>query len=90
MNHQTSTITLMNTTEKESKLVRVHITAGAKKENLTEDDGVLKVSVKERAEKNMANRRMCELVAEHFHVSAGAVRIIAGHHHPRKIVSIIT
>jgi len=78
----------MSTTEKQNKLLRVHVTAGAKKETFSEEGGLVTVAVKEKAEKNMANVRVRELIAEHYHIPLGAVKIITGHHFPKKIVSV--
>lgn len=46
------------------------------------------VSVKEKAERNMANKRVLELVAENFKVPVSKVRIVNGHHHPSKLLVI--
>lgn len=46
------------------------------------------IFVKEKAERNMANARVIELVARHFKVSKLKVRIINGHHHPSKLIVI--
>ena len=40
------------------------------------------------AERNLANTRVIELVAEYFDISVRKVRIISGHHHPTKIFSV--
>ena len=49
---------------------------------------ILDISVKEKAERNMANTRVLELVAEHFKIPKNKVRIITGHHHPSKLMVI--
>jgi uncharacterized protein YggU (UPF0235/DUF167 family) len=69
--------------------IHVAVTAGAKKESLKKKskDHFL-ISVKEKAERNMANARVLELVAEHFKISKGKVRIINGHKHPSKLIII--
>lgn len=69
--------------------IKVRVSAGAKKELLTKvaDDSFL-VSVKEPAEQNLANKRVLDIIAEHFGVSARAIRIVSGHHSPGKILSI--
>ena len=48
----------------------------------------VEVAVKEKAERNLANRRVIELVAKHLKVPAGKIRIISGHHSPSKMLSI--
>jgi len=71
--------------------VKVTVVVHAKKEKIvSEKDGTLMIMVKEKGERNMANRRVRELVAEHFNVSSKAVRIVAGVHAPKKRVTIIT
>lgn len=69
--------------------IRVRVAAGAKKESFEQvsEDSFL-VSVKEPAEQNLANRRVLELVAEHFGASPRQIRIISGHHSPGKILSV--
>ena len=46
------------------------------------------ISVREAAERNLANGRVLELVARHFKLPVGKVRIISGHHSPSKILSV--
>ena len=69
--------------------IKVRVTAGAKKESFEKvSDDHFVVSVKEPAEQNRANKRVIELVALHFGVPTGKVRLISGHHSPSKIVDI--
>ncbi len=69
--------------------VKIHVTVDAKKElvNKVKDD-LLEISVREPAERNLANSRVKELVASYFKIPAGKVKIVSGHHHPHKIFSI--
>lgn len=46
------------------------------------------IAVKEPAERNLANIRMREMVAEHYHVPVAAVRIVSGHHSRSKLVAV--
>jgi uncharacterized protein YggU (UPF0235/DUF167 family) len=46
------------------------------------------IFVKEKAERNMANARVIELLAKHFKVSKLKIRIINGHHHPSKLMVV--
>ena len=69
--------------------IHMKVTPGAKKESfnmLDETHGV--ICVKEPAEQNRANKRLCEILAEHYRVSPKAVRIINGHHNRTKLISI--
>ena len=69
--------------------IHVKVTAGAGKESfkkIKEDHFIM--SVKEKAENNLANKRVLELVAECFKVSLNKVRIVNGHHHPSKLLIV--
>jgi len=69
--------------------IKVHVVAGAKKEQFVEKSANLfLVSIKEPAERNLANKRVLELVAGHFEVPVSRIRIINGHHHPSKLLSV--
>lgn len=69
--------------------IHVKVTAGIKKEKIL----VLKkdhfaISVREVAERNMANKRVVSIIADYFKVEPAQVKIISGHHSPSKILSI--
>ena len=69
--------------------VKVHANPGAKKESVTkENESVYQISVKEPAERNLANGRIRELLCQEFGLEKGRVRMISGHHSPNKIFSI--
>lgn len=69
--------------------IKVHVIAGARKESLSKiSDDHFDVSVREEAERNMANKRTVQLVAANFGVLPNRVRIISGHHSPGKILSV--
>lgn len=69
--------------------IKVTVVAGARVESLEEvGEARFKISVKEKAERNMANTRVIELVASHFGVPTSKIRIINGHQHPSKLISI--
>lgn len=69
--------------------IHAKVTAGAKKESLKQKnkDHFL-ISVKEKAERNLANKRVIELVAEYFKVPVPSVRIINGHKNPSKLIVV--
>ena len=70
--------------------IKVHVVAGAKREVFLKKAGDLyEIAVREPAERNMANRRVLELVARDLQVPVGRVRIVSGHHSPSKIFSVI-
>lgn len=69
--------------------IKVKVTAGSKKEvfkKLKED--AFQISVKEKAEMNMANRRVLSLLSENLNLPIGKIKLISGHHSPSKIFSI--
>ncbi|OGZ14153.1 MAG: hypothetical protein A3J08_03730 [Candidatus Lloydbacteria bacterium RIFCSPLOWO2_02_FULL_51_11] len=82
--------------------LKVIVNSGAKKEKIEEGPastkgsggakkkGELKISVREPAQRNLANTRVRELLAARFKVPLSAVRILAGHRSPRKLFSIDT
>ena len=69
--------------------IKVKTIAGAKKESFEQKSKtVFEIKIKERAKRNLANKKIIELIARHFGVSAHAVRIVNGHHYPHKLLSI--
>ncbi len=70
-------------------LIRVKVRAGAKKETVvSKSEEQLSVSVMEKAERNLANKRLIELLAEYYGLPENKIRIVRGHKAPSKIVSI--
>ena len=69
--------------------VKVRVVAGSKKEELIKmGTDNFRVFIRERAERNLANRRVAELIAMHYKIQVRRVRIISGHTSPPKILSI--
>lgn len=69
--------------------VKIRVQAGSKKEEIKKKNkDTYIVSVREKAERNMANKRVCEIMAQIFKISIKNVRIISGHQSPSKILSI--
>lgn len=69
--------------------IKVNVIAGAKKEIFkAKSKDHFDISVKEKAQRNGANTRVIELVTLHFKLPKNKVRIINGHHHPSKLLSI--
>ncbi|MDO8620171.1 MAG: DUF167 domain-containing protein [bacterium] len=67
--------------------IKVHVVTESKKEVVAEKDDLIYVSVREKAEQGLANRRVLELLRVKFGVKAN-VRIVSGHHSPHKIISV--
>ena len=71
--------------------IKVRVLANAKEETFFQKKtDYFDIKVKEKAERNLANKRVLELVAEHYHIPVGKVRIINGHQSPSKLLSIDT
>jgi len=69
--------------------VHAKVTAGARKESfLQKSEDHFEVSVCEKAERNMANTRVIELVAKYFSVPVSKIRIVNGHRHSSKLLII--
>ncbi len=69
--------------------VRAAVYPGSKKESVTKlGDHRFEVKVKEPAERNLANVRVRELLAEVYKVEQKQVRMVSGHQNSRKIFSI--
>ena len=69
--------------------MHVKVTAGARKESLKQkNEDHFEISVREKAERNMANSRVIEIVANHFGVPVNKVRIVNGHRSPSKLLVV--
>ncbi len=69
--------------------IKVRVKTGAKNESIRElAEGRFEISVREKPEANMANERVVELVAGRLGLPVKKLRIVKGHHHPSKILSI--
>ena len=69
--------------------IKVRVTAGAKKEVVTKvTKSSYKISVKEPAERNLANGRVIELISAQLKIPTNKVRIINGHQSPSKMLSV--
>lgn len=67
--------------------IHVKVVAGARAESLREEKpSYFRVAVKEKAKGNMANRRVIEILSEHFNTKN--IRLINGHQSPSKLFSI--
>lgn len=70
--------------------IRVKVTPGARKESfemISKDH--FEAAVREKAERNMANRRVSQLVAMYFGIPSGKVRLVSGHRSPAKIFDVV-
>lgn len=71
------------------RYIHVKVIAGVKKENFSQkNEDYFEVSVREKAERNMANTRVLEIIAERLEVPLNKVRIVNGHHSPSKLLVV--
>jgi uncharacterized protein YggU (UPF0235/DUF167 family) len=69
--------------------LKLHLTPAAKRDQVTRVSAdKFAISVKEKAEGNMANKKALDILAEYLGVRAASIRIVSGHHAPHKIISI--
>lgn len=69
--------------------VRVRAVPSSKRERvIILEDKELTIHVKEPAERNLANRRIIEILGEHFHVPTKRIQMLSGFRSPTKIFSI--
>lgn len=69
--------------------IKVIVTANAKKEKFFQkNEDHFEISVKEKAENNLANKKVREILALFYKVSLGKVRIANGHHHSHKLLVV--
>ena len=72
----------------ERSFIKVKVFVNEKRENVKKiSEDKLEIRVKEKAENNMANKRVLKIVSEYF--NSKDVRIVSGHKKVNKIVSFI-
>ncbi len=69
-------------------ILNIRVTPNAKKNEITKDGNSLRVRLNAPAAEGKANSALIELLAEHFGVKKGAVRIISGIKSRNKVVEI--
>ncbi len=70
-------------------LIKTKVTAHAKHDSIEKTTKGLNITVRAKAENNMANDRVRELLAMHFEVPLNKVKIIRGHKTSSKTIEII-
>lgn len=69
--------------------VKVRVIPKSKKETVKKvDQQTFEMTVKEPAERNLANNRIKELLAKEFSVKVNLVRMVTGHHSGSKIFDV--
>lgn len=69
--------------------VRVEAIPGARKERITKkSSGKYQIAVREPAERNLANKRIKEILSELFNVPHNQISMLTGHRSSSKMYSI--
>lgn len=69
--------------------IHAKVTAGGRREELKQiSPDHFEIAVREKAERNQANKRVIELLAGHFSISENKVRIVNGHRSPSKLLIV--
>jgi uncharacterized protein YggU (UPF0235/DUF167 family) len=69
--------------------IHATIKAGMKSESFEElKKGYFAISVRQKAERNLANVRVIELLGAHFGLPPGKIRIVNGHQSPKKLLIV--
>lgn len=69
--------------------IRVRVTASARKERIVREDAdTFYISVREPAERNLANHRIAEILACELSVPLSSIRLLTGHHSSSKMYSV--
>jgi len=72
------------------KLINVRVIPNAKKNNVSEEEGKLKVHVSAPAVDDKANKAVIKVLAEYFKIKKKDVRIIKGAKSREKVVEVFT
>ncbi len=69
--------------------IRVIVKTGQRSESVNETgENRFAVSIREKPERGLANKRILELMRDYFKNPAGGVKIISGHHSHTKLIKI--
>ncbi len=69
--------------------IKVRVYPKSKKEELKKlSENRFEIKVKEKAERNIANKRIIQILAEYFKVDYKEIKIVNGYHSPSKLISI--
>lgn len=72
------------------KVMNIRVIPNAKKNDISEDEGRIKVRVKAPAVGGKANKALIQLLAEFFKVSKKDIRIVRGEKSREKVIEINT
>lgn len=69
--------------------IKVKVFPKSKKEVIEKiSENRFEIKVKEKAEKNEANKKILEILSKYFKIEEKNIKIINGHHHHSKLLSI--
>lgn len=69
--------------------IKVRVFPKSKKEEFKEvGENRFEIKIKEKAERNLANNKVLEILANYFKIRVEDIKIINGHHHPIKLIKI--
>ncbi len=69
--------------------IKVRVLTQQRKESVEQlKENAFKIYLKEKAERNLANTRLVELLALYFKLPKQKIRIINGHHSPSKLLAV--
>jgi uncharacterized protein YggU (UPF0235/DUF167 family) len=69
--------------------IKVIVKAGTRKESIQQTRADhFEIAIKEKAERNMANKKVVELIATYLNIPIKKVRIVNGHLHSHKLLVI--
>ncbi len=69
--------------------LRVRVKTNRRKEELTvTESGLIEISLKEKPERNMANKKLMSVISTHLSVPIGKLKIMSGHKKPSKIILV--
>lgn len=70
--------------------LKIKVKAGQKREEVEKvNENTFHISVKEKAERNMANTRILEILSLELKIPINKIRIINGHQSSTKLISIL-
>ncbi len=69
--------------------IHIDVSANSRGDSLKQiSEGHFLITTRMPPEHNMANARVISLLARHYKIIPSAIRIVSGHHMPRKTISI--
>ena len=69
--------------------IKVRVRTDSKRERVTKvGEHSYEIAVREPAQRNLANRRVRELIAHEYEIPTGNVRLVSGHRAVGKVLSV--